>query len=150
MIDFKSRIIDAGLDEEQTIAGLSESEILDLERSQNVRFPSSYRRFLADCGKGAGLFARDADFFYPKIRSLKSELQEMLDEEGIAFDIPPQAFVFGAYQGYQYFYFLCDGTDDPVVYKITDGSKHPVIDSISFEEFIAKGISDYRRAFFLQ
>lgn len=145
---FVERIIAAGLNEERDIAGLSDIEVLEVESAQGVKLPMIYRDFLKECGRGAGLFERDADFFYPAIKSLKEELSEMLAEEGIDFCIPENAFVFSAYQGYQYCYFLCSDNQDPPVYKIDDGGGAAVIIADSFSQHVEKAILDYKGVFF--
>jgi hypothetical protein len=109
----------AGLNEEQPIVGLSRAEIDDVAGSQGqTKLPAAYEEFLADCGKSAGLFQRDAAFFFPEVKGLKRQLIEMLEDEGIEINVPTEAFVFGAYQGFQFHYFLCGDVADPVVYKI--------------------------------
>ncbi|MET1081251.1 MAG: SMI1/KNR4 family protein [Pseudomonas sp.] len=146
-MSFIDKLIAAGLNQERPIAGISEKEILDLERKENVTLPGSYRQFLEECGRSAGLFQRDADFFYPAIRKLKEELKEMLKEERLEFDLPRNAFVFGAYQGCQYCLFFCDGNDDPPVYLITDAGGAAVKISENFSGYVEKAICEYRGAF---
>ncbi|MCP1293032.1 MULTISPECIES: SMI1/KNR4 family protein [Chromobacterium] len=147
-MSFVEKIIAAGLSKGREIVGLSDMEVLEVESAQGVKLPMIYRGFLQECGKGAGLFERGADFFYPTIKSLKEELSEMLAEEGMDFCIPENAFVFSAYQGCQYCFFLCSGNQDPPVYKIDDGGGTAVIISDSFSQHVAKAISDYKRVFF--
>ncbi|MFC4157917.1 SMI1/KNR4 family protein [Chitinimonas lacunae] len=145
---FAEKIIAAGLNEERAIVGLSNEEILEVERAQGVRLPAAYRSFLKECGKSAGLFERDADFFYPAIKTLKDELNEMLAEENMDFRIPENAFVFSAYQGYQYCYFLCGEEENPPVYRVDDGEGNFIMISESFTQHIDKAIAHYKGAFF--
>lgn len=149
MTRFVEWLQSAGLDEERPIAGLSQAEIDEVAVSQGqTKLPAAYQEFLADCGKGAGLFQRDAAFFFPEVKGLKHQLVEMLEDEGIEIVLPAEAFVFGAYQGFQFHYFLCDNTADPVVYQIDDGSQAPSVVAESFSNYIRQGIEQYRGAFY--
>jgi hypothetical protein len=146
-----SRFIDwlraAGLDEGRPIVGISATEIGQLAAAQGqTELPAVYREFLEDCGRGAGLFHRDVECFFPAMMDLKQELVEMLEEVGIDFTVPAAAFVFSAYQGFQYHYFICDGTADPAVYEITNGGKGVKLLEQSFSEYIRKGIEMTRAA----
>ncbi|WP_169788022.1 SMI1/KNR4 family protein [Caldimonas brevitalea] len=136
------------MDEESPVVGVSPSEIDALEKQAQLKLPGSYREFLAQCGRSAGLYAQDSDFFFPTIEVLNAELAEMLEEEGIDVEIPPNAFVFAAYQGYQYLYFICDGTVDPAVYLVTDGGAAPSKISPTFTELVRRGMEDYHRAIY--
>ncbi|WP_418124766.1 SMI1/KNR4 family protein [Variovorax sp. 160MFSha2.1] len=136
------------MDEETSIAGISDAEIEELAIAQGqVALPAVYREFLKECGRGAGLYQRDASFFFPEIKALKKQLVEMLADEEIKFPIPAEAFVFGAHQGFQFHYFLCNEISDPAVYQIDDGGSDPFIICESFSEYIHRGIQQYRDAF---
>lgn len=145
---FVEKIIAAGLNKGCEMVGLSDMEVLEVESAQGIKLPMVYCDFLKECGKGAGLFERDADFFYPAIKSLKEELGEMLAEEAIDFCVPESAFVFSAYQGCQYCYFLCSDNQDPPVYRIDDGGGAAVIIADSFSQHVEKAILDYKGVFF--
>jgi hypothetical protein len=139
----------AGLNEERPIAGISPAEIGELAASQGQKeLPAAYLEFLGDCGKCAGLFQRDAVFFFPEVKSLKSRVVEMMKDEGIEFSMPTNAFVFGAYQGFQFHYFICDRTADPAVYQIDDGGGGPELIADTFSSYIQKRIAQYHAAFY--
>jgi len=145
---FVSWLVSAGLDEGRPIIGALEHEIAEIASSQGVNvLPKIYHEFLRDCGRSAGLFQRDADFFYPAIKSLKKELLEMLADVGFEYDVPCDAFVFGAYQGFQFNFFRCNEGDDPAVYQIDDGGAEPKLVCDSFSEYVLRSIGQYRQAF---
>lgn len=147
-MNFSQKIISAGLDEERPIQGISDSEIDSLEQSSSVKLPGAYKQFMRECGRSAGLYMRDAHFFFPAIKDLKNDLAEMIEEDGLDFKIPDNIFVFGGYQGYQYQYFVCDGNDDPGIYRImNDGSGAQKI-SDSFTAYIDSSIAQYKNAFY--
>jgi hypothetical protein len=139
----------AKLDEERPIAGISKNEIDELAAAQGQRaLPSVYQEFLGDCGKSAGLFQRDAAFFFPEVKDLKRRLLAMLEDEGIEFAVPANAFVFGAYQGFQFHYFICDGGADPAVYQMDDGGGAPEMVAEAFSTYVQRGIVQYRDSFY--
>lgn len=146
-MSFKESIIAAGLDEERLIKGISDIQISEIEQVNNVILPTSYKFFLKECGRSAGLFLCDIKFFYPAILRLKVELEEMISEIDSKFYLPHNAFVFCAYQGYQYHYFLCDRNADPEIYGIIDDGREPEIISPSFTFYIERGIEQYKCAY---
>ncbi|QQP98184.1 SMI1/KNR4 family protein [Lysobacter enzymogenes] len=143
---FRDWIASAGLDQKTPISGLDDREVNLVEGAQGVRLPSTYKTFLRECGRSAGLLCYDANFFYPDIEVLKQNLGDLIEEEGVDFQLPDKAFVFSAYQGAQFQYFICDGNDDPPVYRVfDDGSVEAVSDS--FSEYMRKTVEEYRSVF---
>lgn len=136
MIGFDDKIVRAGLHEKGAVIGLADAEIRQLERRQHVTLPARYRQFLRECGRHAAAFASDGDFFYPAIGCLKHELQQMLRRRRIDHRLPDDAFVFSAYQGEHYCYFVCGMDDDPPVYRIAgDGTPARRV-SASFSAYV--------------
>jgi hypothetical protein len=123
------------------VEGVSSAEISQLENSFRVILPNSYKEFLLAFGRKAGNLFSDVNFFFPDILKLKDELEEMIDEESLAFRLPDNAFVFSAYQGFQYHYFVCDGNEDPAVYRILDGGHPPEKVSESFTAYFRSSIN---------
>ncbi|ATE71063.1 SMI1/KNR4 family protein [Lysobacter capsici] len=142
---FKEKIISAGLDIKRPILGLSDEEIEEIERHQAVKLPAHYKLFLEECGKSAGPLFNDVDFSFPALKHLKQELKGAIEENGADFLIPDNAFVFAAYQGSQYLYFICDQDDPPTFTVYDDGTVESGADS--FSEFIEKVIEDWRTIF---
>ncbi|MBC3911184.1 hypothetical protein H8L47_26785 [Undibacterium sp. NL8W] len=103
---------------------------------------------MLQCGRGAGLYARDSDFTFPRVCNLKNELERELATEGIA--LPDNAFVFAAYQGYQYKYFICDENEDPAVFLVmfTDEETSPTLVNDTLSQELLEGISQYKSAFY--
>lgn len=139
---FKQKIISASLDIKRPILGLSDEEIEEIERNQAVKLPAHYKIFLKECGKSAGLLFNDIDFSFPALKHLKQELKDTIEEEGADFLVPDNAFVFAAYQGSQFLYFICDQDDPPTFTVYDDGTAESV--ASSFSEFIEKAIEDWR------
>jgi hypothetical protein len=139
---FKAKIISAGLDINRPILGLSDEEIEEVEECQAVKLPVRYKLFLKECGRSAGRLLYDVDFLFPVIRDLKQKLEDVIEEDGADFHLPDNAFVFAAYQGAQYHYFVCDQDDPPTFRVYDDGTAES--GASSFSEFIEKVIEDWR------
>lgn len=147
---YRARIIDAGLEGDLPICGLSPEQIAEIEAAQGVIVPSAYRDFLLECGESAGLLCDDAEFFYPALKYLKQDLQEILNDDdedvrGFEFDLPPNALVIGSYQGRQHDYLICDGTNDPPVHRLVIMKGSTQLQE-SFTSYIARMIGSYQKA----
>ena len=147
MVDFKKWLIQAGLDEENEIKGITEAEIKTIERFFSISLPESYRDFLSQCGVSAGLLCRDVNFFYDDILYLKDHFLDALEEWGKTFRPPERAFIFSAYQGGSYHYFICDGNDDPAIYVFYEENLEPVLVASGFIEYMKRYISHTRIRF---
>jgi len=141
----RNTLLEKNLTTEDTLEGVSIDDIEKIENLFNVKLPKIYRSFLLSFGKKAGKFANDVDFFYGEIFLLKEELEEMIFEEGLDFQIPKRAFIFSGYQGFQYHYFICDGKDDPEVYRITDGDRLAKKVAESFSDYLKSMIEEVSR-----
>jgi hypothetical protein len=104
-------LLDAGLENSTAGLGCAEAEIAAREQQYGVPFPMAYRLFLQWCGRGR-LQSLDQDFqlkfldyYWDSARDLLADNQSILE---------PGGFVFGEWQGYNFFYFLL-GVDNPPV-----------------------------------
>jgi len=127
-----------GRAEKESIIGCTPNEILEIEASQDVKLPSSYKEFLSKMGKRAGYLSVGTTIFYPGILRLKIFMTELLEEyDSVAFRLPPNAFVFKSHQGYMYSYFICNSTDDPIVYNYVAGHSLPIKLELTYTEWLA-------------
>lgn len=122
----------------------SDAEINLLEAHYQLQLPADYRRFLAYCGKDAGLFMRGTDAFYSFLYDITGGGRELLQEHGRT--LPEKAFVFWMHQGYQFAWFICDGNQQPKVYYLDDTQddlgyrEYDSLPDFLFEELIHHGI----------
>ena len=119
-----------------------------IELAQQVVVPPAYRAFLLECGKSAGLLCDDAYFFYPALKYLKRDVQEILDDDdedlkGFEFSVPENALVIGSCQGRQHDYLICDGSGDPAVFRLTLMRGISRI-HVSFTSYIEQMIRSYQ------
>jgi hypothetical protein len=68
---------------------------------------------------------------------------DMLEENNEDFTLPPDAFVFSMYQGYEFKYFLLSDGDDPPVYQYVQNHGLPVMCWESFTAFLVEAINDH-------
>ena len=139
----------AGLAERNEVQGLHENIIREIEKKYDITLPTTYRDFLMQCGRGAGLFGRDIDILYPNFLGLDGEFNEVATEFGIDYKPPRNAFFFSAYQGGSFHFFVCE-EDDPEIYVLNDGDKEPKLASTKFTLFVKDAISSYQDAFYAE
>lgn len=148
MIDFRKWLIQAGLDEEKEIKGISEEEINSIEKMHSIRLPETYKDFLRQCGRSAGLFASDLNFFYDDILYIKERFIEELEGWECDFHPPENAFFFSKYLAGSFHYFICDGNDDPAIWGFDETNLIPIAISPGFIEYMKLGISEYQDMFY--
>jgi len=120
---------------------LSDGEIEEVEECQAVKLPVRYKLFLKECGRSAWRLLYDFDFLSAVIKDLKQKLEDVIEEDGAYFHLPDNAFVFAAYQGAQYHYFVCDQDDPPTFRVYDDGTVEP--GAGSFSQYMEETIEDY-------
>jgi len=112
---------------ETCIEGVLISSVKALEEHFSIHLPRIYVEFLLHCGAEAGeLLDHSVIREYSGLVDLREEVDEMIAEEEISFPESLSIFFFASFQGTVYWYFLCDGTDDPDVYQMEEGVKEPV------------------------
>lgn len=112
--------------------GCSEAEIVAQEQTYGVQFPLAYRLFLKWCGRTT-LKSLDQDFrlefleyYWDSARDLLAENQVTLEAGG---------FVFGEWQGYNFFYFLLGFDNPPVKLCIIKSDTEPGLRYIEYGRF---------------
>jgi SMI1-KNR4 cell-wall len=131
-------LIEKKLAKPNEIVGCSISDIQELKTLITGELPYQYVEFLRAVGKHAGLFFRGTRIYFPEIFSLRSAANNLLIESQVDFNLPPLAFVFCMHQGYEFDYFILGSSDDPEVYRYTEGNLAPekIFDCFS-EYFVA-------------
>lgn len=121
------RASECGFVNQDSIEGASDSLIKDIEKQFGLKLPSVYISFLKHCGRKAGELLRHSVIRKCMgLGDLREEVEEMLIEENMSFSIPNKAFFFASFQGVDYWYFICDGTDDPDVYFLEEDAEEAV------------------------
>ncbi|WP_417737758.1 ankyrin repeat domain-containing protein [Rosistilla oblonga] len=125
----------------QTRTKCSKAEIDSLEESLQVKFPRSYRRFLAELGRGLDDFMISDHWRFRVDEVLEISRN---DEYRDFCDLPKEYFVFAERNGCWWAYFVLDGNDDPPVFGFDDGEQrsHRFV-SRSVWEFVESLVIDY-------
>jgi hypothetical protein len=125
-------LFDSGLEDSAVGLGCSEAEIATQEQVYGVEFPLAYRLFLNWCGR-TKLKSLDQDFrldfldyYWDSARELLAENQAALETGG---------FVFGEWQGYNFFYFLLGVDNPPVSLCIIKSDVEPGLELIAYGRF---------------
>ena len=111
-----------------------ENTINELEAKLRITLPQKYKEWLKSDGPLTEQFiGTDAQF--EKLDRLMEWSKELLKENNSKFIFPENSFVFAMHQGYQFMYFICDGTDDPEVwyYEQIGGRASGILPASSME-----------------
>lgn len=109
-----------------SVRACSEEELSTIECQLGVELPAVYRRVLLVAGNQ---FPANSMMF--SVGSLVSSRLEWLvsaEEEGVAIPNPEQAIFFDEADGFEVYFFVADGTADPLVYSLNyySASENPV------------------------
>ena len=97
-------------------------EVTKLEADLHVRLPAAYRAYLLLMGNGPDPILTGTDCSIGDLYVLREGAEELLVEDGSPFELPPDAFIFLMHQGYQFMYFISDGSsEDPPVFYYLEG-----------------------------
>ena len=134
-----------GLASSNSIRGCSEKEIAVLEKHFEIIFPRSYREFLKYFGRRAGQLFEGTDCFYEQLWDLRNWAEDLILENGLAFRVPRDAFVFSMHQGYEFLYIPTDAGDDPPVYQYVEDQGLPRLTWRSFTEFLLVSVEQHEK-----
>lgn len=133
----------------------TEEEVEQLEQQAGDVLPAVYREFLLWIGHRAGILLQGSDVYYQQLTKQKEWAHELLRENGIASELPNDAFVFYSHQGYQFMYFRLSEGDNPPVYYYGEGEGFDTIRRLypSYSIFLEteiKGHSELIRTSFVR
>ncbi|QXP58449.1 SMI1/KNR4 family protein [Olleya sp. HaHaR_3_96] len=95
-----------------------------LEKTLNLTFPSTYRNFYIECQKSIPKGLIGTDLYHDKSK-LKEWALELLKEDNAENFLTENDFVFMMHQGYMFWYFSADGSENPNVYFYREMSLKP-------------------------
>lgn len=139
---------DLGLARRDLMRGYPDAEIQVAEVRLGTRFPQFYRQFLAVMGKGGGGFFVGTDLFPADVAVLmrwQTMGRRMYERTGAPDGLPAEAIVFGHHQGYQFWYFVPRGQDDPAVFYFREGRQAAELKSPTFSAFLQQCAEDDAR-----
>lgn len=111
--------------------------LTDLEKKYSIKLPPSYKEWFQNMSYDSDYFC-GSDVSFPKLNELNEWAQILLDENKCEFKLPDNHFVFWMHQGYQFMYFICDGSDSCEIWYYDECSGGvPRIKWDSFESFVS-------------
>jgi hypothetical protein len=114
----------------EAVRGCTDEEVRDLEQYIGRQLPAAYEELLFWMGHGAGYIMQGTDFFYPDIRTLTEDAEDLLRENAFPESLPEDAFVFTMHQGYQFQFFRTSEGADPPVYGFCEGTTKERFDAM--------------------
>ena len=96
-------LFEQGFEDSPVGLGCSDAEIAGQEQRYGIRFPLAYRLFLQWCGHMA-LQSLEYDCRLDSLDYSWESARELLEENHVTLEVG--GFVFGEWQGYNFFYFL--------------------------------------------
>jgi hypothetical protein len=103
---------------------VNNNHLNEIELEHGMVLPSAYKEFYAKCKKATPkkLIGTDLLHEYP---DLNNSALELLEENQVESFLGKDDFVFMMHQGYIFWYFKADGTENPDVYGYSEIDKFP-------------------------
>ena len=89
-------------------------DLNEIEKKLNLTFPMDYKKFYLECQKSIPKGMVGTDLFNNKDK-LKEWALDLLKEDNTENFLTDNDFVFMMHQGYMFWYFKIDGTENPSV-----------------------------------
>ncbi|MFY8186646.1 MAG: SMI1/KNR4 family protein [Flavobacterium sp.] len=96
----------------------------EIEKKLNLTFPMIYKNFYLECQKSILKSMIGTDLYNHK-KELKEWALDLLAEDSAENFLTENDFVFMMHQGYMFWYFKIDGTENPIVYFYREMSLKP-------------------------
>jgi len=137
----KNLLIQKNLINENDVAGIPYTRLGFIEKQFSIKLPKAYKDYLLIFGKNAGELFDDKSICFPNILDFKKEFDNFVIHEKINYKLPENAFVFYKPNNVLFYYFICDGISDPIVYSfdVVDGEN---ISYSHFTQFLKLSIFD--------
>lgn|GEM_PF-1916281 len=106
-----------GIARKSDLVGVSEAQILNLEKYFTLSFPRTYREFLRNFGRSAGLLSPWMAIYFDDLKEIRDQFDCLIAADGHSFTLPEKALLIGNWESV-FDYLVCDGRDDPEVYRV--------------------------------
>jgi hypothetical protein len=121
---------------------IPERIVADTEAALGVALPPAYRAFLLLAGRGCGPLEGSQYAIEDELAELQRVGRRIAT--GAKTTLPDGAFVFLVHQGFVCLFFLCDESDDPVVYECVKGLGPPRSTSLRVSEWLSSEVAKWR------
>ncbi|WP_203296722.1 SMI1/KNR4 family protein [Luteirhabdus pelagi] len=99
-------------------------KLIELEKRLRISLPLIYKRFFLECEKAIPKNLIGTDL-YNQRSDLKEWALELLEEDNAENFLTEKDFVFMMHQGYMFWYFRANGTENPNVFYYREMSLEP-------------------------
>jgi hypothetical protein len=99
------------------LVGVSPREIRQLEQRFGLEFPAAYQQFLLTCGRSAGYLSTWMAIYFDDLLEIREEFERITAEHFPDITLPPEALLI-AHWDCRFDWIICDGSDDPPVYRM--------------------------------
>lgn len=106
-----------GVARKSDLVGVSEAEILELEKHFGLVFPKVYRQFLRNFGRSAGFLSPWMAIYFDDLKEIREQFDCLIAADRHPFVLPEKALLIGNWESV-FDYLLCDGNPDPAVHRI--------------------------------
>lgn len=110
-------------EKEEQFRGLTESGIESLEKTHGISFPKAYHYFLQRFAAGQLSIFDCQSYSQQGIADALEVSEELLQQDKAT--LPAHSFPFSQWQGYQFYYFVHSGSDDPETFLYMEGGGNP-------------------------
>lgn len=123
--EIRDRLINAGLCNPARLQGYTDLEIAQFQQEVGERFPAQYVEFLRAAGKCAEGYFTGSIVAGPEVFGLRedfeTELRQLREDEPenplASWRLPEHSLPFFSHGGNHFWFFVCEGADDPRVYS---------------------------------
>lgn len=122
------------------LVGVSEPEIQALESHFGLRFPRAYRDYLLTFGRSAGYLSPWMAFYFDDLKEIRDQFDLLNIAHNNPAKLPERSLLIANWESV-FDFILCDGEDDPSVYRLdlfTDGGASSRRYAASFAEYLEK------------
>lgn len=110
-------------EKECNFRGLTEPEIEALEKEYEMIFPKAYKYFLRKYAAGELQIFDNQTYDAEGIAEAREVSKDLLSQDKIT--LPSNYFAFSQWQGYQFYYFINSGADNPDTFLYIEGGNDP-------------------------
>lgn len=106
-----------GVAHKSDLIGVSDAEIQLLEAHFGVTFPNTYRQFLAGFGRSAGFLSPWMAIYFDDLKEIREQFDCLIAADNRPVALPAKAVLIGNWESV-FDFIVCDGVEDPAVYRI--------------------------------
>lgn len=108
---------DLGVAQKQDLIGVSDCQITELEAFFDLRFPTAYRKYLLAFGRSAGYLSPWLAIYFDDLKEIREQFELLNITHNNAARLPQDTLLIANWESV-FDYLICDGAEDPIVYRL--------------------------------